>query len=262
VAQTCVTSPPYFGLRDYGHDGQIGLEQSLDEYVAALVSVFAEVRRVLADNGTLWVNLGDSYGKNKQLLGIPWRVAFALQSDGWYLRSEVIWNKPNPMPESVTDRLTKSHETIFLLAKNEQYFYDHEAIKEPATYTDNRHNTGRQTYNGKRAENDGLLQQSFVTVTDTRNKRSVWTVTVRGYKGAHFATYPPALIEPCVLAGSQEGDTVLDPFSGSGTTGEVALLHNRNYLGVELNPDYADISVERIGNAVGMLGQVTLERGN
>ena len=261
-AQTCVTSPPYFGLRDYGHDGQIGLEQSLDEYVAALVSVFAEVRRVLADNGTLWVNLGDSYGKNKQLLGIPWRVAFALQSDGWYLRSEVIWNKPNPMPESVTDRVTKSHETIFLLAKNEQYFYDHEAIKEPATYTDNRHNTGRQTYNGKRAENDGLLQQSFVTVTDTRNKRSVWTVTVRGYKGAHFATYPPALIEPCVLAGSQEGDTVLDPFSGSGTTGEVALLHNRNYLGVELNPDYADISVDRIGNAVGMLGQVTLERGN
>jgi DNA modification methylase len=260
VAQTCVTSPPYFGLRDYGHDGQIGLENSLEDYVTALVAVFAEVRRVLADDGTLWVNLGDSYGKNKQLLGIPWRVAFALQSDGWYLRSEVIWNKPNPMPESVTDRLTKSHETIFLLAKNEQYFYDHEAIKEPAVYTDSRHNTGRQTYNGKRAENDGLLQQSFVTITDTRNKRSVWTVTVKGYKGAHFATYPPALIEPCVLAGSREGDTVLDPFSGSGTTGEVALLHNRNYVGTELNPEYADISVNRITNAIGMLGQVTLER--
>ena len=261
VAQTCVTSPPYFGLRDYGHDGQIGLEGSIDDYVTALVAVFAEVRRVLADDGTLWVNLGDSYGKNKQLLGMPWRVAFALQSDGWYLRSEVIWNKPNPMPESVTDRLTKSHETIFLLAKNEQYFYDAEAIKEPAVSKDDKRNGGgRHTYSGKRSENDGLVQQSFVTVTDTRNKRSVWTVTTKGYKGAHFATYPPELIEPCVLAGSREGDTVLDPFSGSGTTGEVALLHNRNYVGTELNPEYADISVNRITNAIGMLGQVTLER--
>lgn len=297
VAQTCITSPPYFGLRDYGHDGQIGLESSIEDYVTALVGVFSEVRRVLADSGTLWLNLGDSYfphggsrgnktpagdtlrgcendyqsapkmssGDNKikakDLIGIPWRVAFALQADGWYLRSEVIWHKPNPMPESVTDRPTKSHETIFLLSKQERYFYDHEAIKEPAVSKDDKRNGGgRHTYSGKRSENDGLVQQSFVTVTDTRNKRSVWTVTTKGYKGAHFATYPPELIEPCVLAGSREGDTVLDPFSGSGTTGEVALLNNRNYVGTELNPDYADISVDRIGNAVGMLGQVTLER--
>ena len=297
MAQTCVTSPPYFGLRDYGHDGQIGLEGSVGDYVTALVAVFAEVRRVLADDGTLWLNLGDSYyphggsrgNKNpagdtlrgrknnyqpapkiqnadntikaKDLLGIPWRVAFALQADGWYLRSEVIWHKPNPMPESVTDRPTKSHETIFLLSKQERYFYDAEAIKEPAVSKDDKRNGGgRHTYSGKRSENDGLVQQSFVTVTDTRNKRSVWTVTTKGYKGAHFATYPPELIEPCVLAGSREGDTVLDPFSGSGTTGEVALLHNRNYVGTELNPEYADISVNRITNAIGMLGQVTLER--
>ena len=295
VAQTCVTSPPYFGLRDYGHDGQIGLEDSVGDYVTALVAVFAEVRRVLADDGTLWVNLGDSYAnggmsnpsakstlgggkdrgaadysiarkipvglKPKDLVGIPWRVAFALQADGWYLRSEVIWHKPNPMPESVTDRPTKSHETIFLLSKQERYFYDAEAIKEPAVSKDDKRNGGgRHTYSGKRSENDGLVQQSFVTVTDTRNKRSVWTVTTKGYKGAHFATYPPELIEPCVLAGSREGDTVLDPFSGSGTTGEVALLHNRNYVGTELNPEYADISVNRITNAIGMLGQVKLER--
>jgi len=262
AARTCVTSPPYFGLRDYGHDGQIGLESSIEDYVTSLVGVFSQVRRVLADDGTLWVNLGDSYGKNKQLLGIPWRVAFGLQRDGWYLRSEVIWHKPNPMPESVTDRPTKAHETIFLLAKNEKYFYDVDAIKEPAIWADDpRANKGRQTYNGKRAKNDGLIQQSFVTVSDTKNKRSVWTVPVKAYKGAHFATYPPALIEPCVLAGSQEGDTVLDPFSGSGTTGEVALTHNRNYVGTELNPDYAELSVQRINDAVGMLGQVTLERG-
>jgi len=262
VAQTCITSPPYFGLRDYGHDGQIGLEHSLEGYVSALVAVFAEVRRVLSDDGTLWVNLGDSYGKNKQLLGIPWRVAFALQSHGWYLRSEVIWHKPNPMPESVTDRPTKAHETIFLLAKNEQYFYDVDAIKEPAIWADDgRAGLGRLNYRGKRQGQEGTGQEAFVSIKEFRNKRSVWTVPVRAYKGAHFATYPPALIEPCVLAGSKEGDTVLDPFSGSGTTGEVALLNNRHYVGTELNPDYADMSVDRIGNAVGMLGQVTLERG-
>lgn len=262
VAQTCVTSPPYFGLRDYGHDGQIGLEASLDDYVGALVAVFAEVRKVLTADGTLWVNLGDSYGKNKQLLGIPWRVAFALQSAGWYLRSEVIWHKPNPMPESVTDRPTKSHETIFLLAKNEQYFYDADAIKEPAlSKNDRRNGAGRHTYNGKRADKDGKLQQSFVTVTDTRNKRSVWTVPTKAYKGAHFATYPAGLVEPCVLAGSQIGDTVLDPFSGSGTTGEVALLHNRDYVGIELNPEYAEISVKRIRDAVGMFGEVKIQGG-
>jgi DNA modification methylase len=262
-ARTCVTSPPYFGLRDYGHDGQIGLESSIEAYVTALVAVFSEVRRVLADDGTLWVNLGDSYGKNKQLLGIPWRVAFALQSDGWYLRSEVIWHKPNPMPESVIDRPTKAHETIFLLAKNEQYFYDVDAIKEPAIWaSDGRAGLGRLNYRGKRQGQEGTGQEAFVSIKEFRNKRSVWSVPVKAYKGAHFATYPPALIEPCVLAGSQEGDVVLDPFSGSGTTGEVALLHNRNYVGTELNPDYADISVDRITNAIGMLGQVILERGN
>lgn len=288
--QTCITSPPYFGLRDYGQESQIGLESSVDEYVDALVRVFDEVARVLTEDGTLWLNLGDSYAgnvsfpsdgragfgkerlgvrnrmpeglKSKDLIGIPWRVAFALQAQGWYLRSDIIWHKPNPMPESVKDRPTKSHEYIFLLTKSERYFYDSEAIKEPSIWAnDPRNGEGRKTYNGKRAENDGLVQQSFVTVNDKKNKRSVWSVPVKGYKGAHFATYPPALIEPCVLAGSKEGDTVLDPFSGSGTTGEVALLHNRNYLGTELNPEYADISVDRISNAIGMLGQVTLERG-
>lgn len=262
VAQTCVTSPPYFGLRDYGHSGQIGLERSLDDYVQALVTVFSEVRRVLTEDGTLWVNLGDSYGKNKQLLGIPWRVAFALQADGWCLRSEVIWQKPNPMPESVTDRPTKSHETIFLLAKNEQYFYDADAIKEPAIWADDkRAGLGRLEYSGKRQGKAGTGQEAFSVVKDFRNKRSVWTVTVKGYKGAHFATYPPSLIEPCVLAGSQDGDTVIDPFSGSGTTGEVALLNNRNYIGTELNPEYADMSFNRISDAVGMFGKVEIQGG-
>lgn len=288
VARTCVTSPPYFGLRDYGESGQIGLEDSVSDYVEALCLVFDEVFRVLSDDGTLWLNLGDSYAgnvsfpsdgragfgqdrrglrnrmpeglKSKDLIGVPWQVAFALQKRGWYLRSEIIWHKPNPMPESVKDRPTKSHETIFLLSKQERYFYDAEAIKEPAVSKDDRRNgSGRQTYNGKRAENDGKLQQSFVTVTDTRNKRSVWTVPTKGYKGAHFATYPPALIEPCVLAGSEIGDTVLDPFSGSGTTGEVALRFGRNYLGCELNPEYAEISRSRIESAIGLLGNVSIE---
>lgn len=297
AAQTCITSPPYYGLRNYGHDGQIGLEKSVDDYVNALVEVFAEVHRVLADNGTLWLNLGDSYfphggsrgnktpagdtlrgrqndyqpapkmssGDNKikakDLIGIPWRVAFALQSWGWYLRGDIIWHKPNPMPESVKDRPTKSHEYIFLLAKSERYFYDSDAIKEPSIWADDAGaGLGRLNYRGKRQGQEGTAQEAFVSIKEFRNKRSVWTVPVRSYKGAHFATYPPALIEPCVLAGSKEGDTVLDPFSGSGTTGEVALLNNRHYVGTELNPDYADMSVDRIGNAVGMLGQVTLER--
>lgn len=298
--QTCVTSPPYWGLRDYGEDNQIGLEPSPDDYVEQLCLVFDEVWRVLADDGTLWLNLGDSYagsgkGRNadgshldggkqgtnagtvigtlfkmatpdgikpKDLVGIPWRVAFALQARGWYLRSEIIWHKPNPMPESVTDRPTKSHEHIFLLSKSAKYFYDHEAIKEPAIWAnDSRNGQGRQTYDGKRAENDGLIQQSFVTVNDTRNKRDVWTVPVQPYAGAHFAVYPPALIEPCVLAGSREGDTIIDPFSGSGTTGIVALRNGRNYVGCELNPEYAALSKQRIGDDCGMFGDVEVIGG-
>ena len=297
--QTCITSPPYWGLRDYGQDDQIGLEQSPDAYVSELVDVFRGVWNVLADDGTLWLNLGDSYAssggisspdrshsggtrkergiqassmsrggvnkpnsingsiKAKDLIGIPWRVAFALQDYGWYLRSEIIWHKPNPMPESVTDRPTKSHEHIFLFSKQPKYFYDHEAIKEPALWADDKRNGGgRFTYGGKRAENDGFIQQSFVTVNDTRNKRDVWTVATKPFSGAHFAVYPPELIEPCVLAGSKEGDFVLDPFSGSGTTGEVALKHGRNYVGLELNPDYAALSEKRITEAIGMFGEV------
>jgi DNA modification methylase len=254
--RTCVTSPPYWGLRDYGNDGQLGLEPTPQEFVENLCKVFDEVWRLLADDGTLWVNLGDSYA-NKSLAGVPWRFAFAMQDRGWYLRQDIIWAKPNPMPESVTDRCTKSHEYVFLLTKNSTYYFDHEAIKEPAIHANDRRNgKGRHTYTGKRAENDGLVQQSFVTVNDTRNKRSVWTVNTKGYKEAHFAVYPPNLITPCVLAGSAEGDTVLDPFSGSGTTGEVALTHGRNYVGVELNPEYAALSEKRISNAIGMLGEV------
>jgi DNA modification methylase len=294
--RTCVTSPPYWGLRDYGNDGQLGLESTPQEFVENLCQVFDEVRRVLADDGTLWVNLGDSYAggaaasggkqrlgpnkdldnqrndvklkkigeglKPKDLVGIPWRFAFAMQDRGWYLRQDIIWAKPNPMPESVTDRCTKSHEYVFLLTKNPTYYFDHEAIKEPAIHANDRRNgKGRHTYTGKRAENDGLVQQSFVTVNDTRNKRSVWTVTTKGYKEAHFAVYPTELIEPCVKAGSAVGDTVLDPFSGSGTTGEVALKLGRNYVGCELNPDYAKLSEKRITEALGMFAEVTINEG-
>jgi DNA modification methylase len=254
--QTCVTSPPYWGLRDYGRNEQLGVEKTPEKFVENLCKVFDEVYRVLANDGTLWVNLGDSYN-NKSLAGIPWRFAFALQERGWYLRQDIIWSKPNPMPESVTDRCTKSHEYIFLLTKNAKYYFDNEAIKEPSvTVDDKRNGNGRHTYEGKRAENDGLVQQSFVTINETKNKRSVWTVTTRAYKGAHFAVYPTELITPCVLAGSRVGDTVLDPFSGSGTTGEVALLNGRNYIGVELNLEYARLSEQRITQAIGMLGTV------
>lgn len=248
----CVTSPPYFGLRDYGCAGQIGLEQSPDEYVMRLVEVFRSVRRILRDDGTLWLNLGDSWastaqgtfnapqkmaGKNasvygnfrpkvglppKNLIGIPWRVAFALQADGWFLRQDIIWHKPNPMPESVRDRCTDSHEYIFLLSKKQNYFYDCEAIKEPVVA----------------AKSEGK--------TETRNRRSVWTVQARGFKGAHFAVYPEQLIEPCVLAGCPRDGTVFDPFTGSGTTAVVALRNNRNFIGTELNPQYCEIARNRI----------------
>lgn len=327
--QTCVTSPPYFGLRDYGTasweggdpecdhrkvsdtagavatstlgggkkttghqqegyreycgrcgakrvDNQIGLESSLDAYVAELVGVFREVKRVLRDDGTLWLNLGDSYAsawpcnrrnvvgagslengkrenrpprlpdglKEKDLLGVPWRVAFALQADGWYLRSDIIWHKPNPMPESVRDRPTKAHEYVFLLTKSPRYFYDADAIREPMV----KGAAGSSFTEGKTGVN-GFGRVSHAERHDNpagRNKRTVWTITPKPFKGAHFAVMPPALVEPCILAGSRPGDLVLDPFNGSGTVGVVALTHGRRYVGVELNPEYAAMARGRI----------------
>jgi len=272
---TCVTSPPYYGLRDYGVDGQIGLESTPAEYVTKMVNVFREVRRVLRDDGTCWVNLGDSYNtgttaqskpapktnvgywqkadaigrprlnwlglKTKDLCGIPWRIAFALQADGWYLRQDIIWHKPNPMPESVRDRCTKAHEYIFLLAKSERYYFDSEAMKEPlATKA---HAPGNKKLDDSRNDHD---QMAKVWGADgKRNKRSVWTVNPRPYKGAHFATFPPDLIRPCVLAGCPNGGTVLDPFNGSGTTGIVARDAGRNYIGIELNPAYIELTHQR-----------------
>lgn len=280
--QTCVTSPPYFGLRDYGVEGQIGLEETPEAYVQRLVEVFRSVKRVLRDDGTLWLNLGDSYAGNmsrvssgragygaeregifsrggeclkpKDLIGIPWRVAFALQADGWYLRQDIIWHKPNPMPESVTDRCTKAHEYIFLLSKSPRYYFDHEAIKEPSIYfgKDERSGKGNIRYEGKRTEDTTGKngQDSFVTINSTRNKRSVWTVTTKPYKGAHFATFPADLIEPCILAGSKVGDLVLDPFMGSGTTAAVAKKNGRHYLGTELNPDYIKLAENRLNDTL------------
>lgn len=357
--QCCVTSPPYWGLRDYGTatwkggntdcdhlapkaggtgaasaiqvkvkridfesggqfrnvckkcgalriDSQLGREATPEAYVAKLVAVFREVKRVLRDDGTLWLNLGDSYAANrsyqvpdskwtdvgnskpstvplglkpKDLVGIPWRVAFALQADGWYLRQDIIWSKPNPMPESVRDRCTKSHEYIFMLTKNERYYYDADAIAEPladSTLNDARmtlegYETGRPergypggashgsgmlmprrkaisgTYSEDAGRNDGNRHPSggYITGTEKRNKRSVWTVTTKPFNGAHFATFPPGLIEPCILAGSKPGDLVLDPFGGSGTTGEVAEKLGRRWLLIELNPEYEKLSRER-----------------
>lgn len=251
-AQMCVTSPPYFGLRDYGHKGQIGMEQTPEQYIAAMVEVFRCVRDVLADDGTLWVNIGDSYGKGKQLLGVPWRLAFALQADGWVLRQDIIWHKPNPMPESVRDRCTKAHEYVFLLSKSERYYYDAEAVMEPvAASTIERLSqpTLHQQEGSDRVPGKTNGNMKAVGRTDKRNRRSVWTVATRPYKGAHFATFPPALIEPCILAGSRPGDIVLDPFMGSGTTAAVALQQGRQYLGCELNPQYGPLQAERIDAA-------------
>lgn len=279
----CVTSPPYFGLRDYGVEGQLGLEPTPDEFVSAMVEVFREVRRVLRDDGTLWLNLGDSYAndgkwggstggkhasalhgnsgigrrllttglKPKDLIGIPWRVAFALQADGWYLRQDIIWHKPNPMPESVTDRCTKAHEYIFLFAKSERYYFDADAIKEQAV---SNHASG----NGFKGRQGGAIHMPMSGGAGTadqwlpggmRNRRSVWTVSTKPFKGAHFATFPPDLIDPCVLAGCPVDGTVLDPFFGAGTTGLVAQKHGRNCVGIELNPDYIAIANERLGLA-------------
>ena len=331
-ARTCVTSPPYYGLRDYGtatwvggdpncnhrrdskvkpencntghknhddmagvgdaiyktvcpkcgairQDSQIGLEETPEEFIEQLVSVFREVRNVLTDDGTLWVNLGDSYYnyrpgkgqsypkqsvsktkqdlpdncnkrgnkldglKEKDLIGIPWMFAFAMRKDGWYLRQDIIWHKPNPMPESVKDRCTKSHEYIFLFSKNRKYYYNNEAIKEPAKDWGTRDRTNGKYHN----EGTGLQPHSGLTKSyPTKNKRSVWSVTVKPYKEAHFATYPPDLIEPCILAGSEEGDTVLDPFMGAGTTAAVAKSLNRYYIGCELNENYGNLIQKRI----------------
>jgi site-specific DNA-methyltransferase (adenine-specific) len=279
--QCCVTSPPYFGLRDYGHEDQIGLEPTPDEYVTKMVSVFREVRRVLRDDGTLWLNIGDSYNaagrtsqgtrigykqgtnrasaegvdncrpsvdwlKPKDLIGIPWMLSFALRADGWYLRQDIIWHKPNPMPESVRDRCTKAHEYLFLLSKAERYFYDSEAIKEDALK-----GAARSSFNtGKTATHQMGRSSDVERVEDgKRNRRSVWTVATQPYSGAHFATFPPALIEPCILAGSAPGDTILDPFSGSGTTAAVATRLGRKAIGIELNADYQALAVDRISQA-------------
>lgn len=247
-AQMCVTSPPYFGLRNYMVDGQIGLEQTPEEYVAKMVEVFRAVRDVLADDGTLWLNLGDSYGKGKQLLGMPWRVALALQSDGWILRRDIVWEKPNALPDAAKDRPTVAHEYIFLFAKQERYFYDRDAAREPAKAPPKK--CGSKT---DASRNDGARVGIVRGDGKTRNLRTVWSIATRPYKGTHFATFPPALIEPCILAGSSPGDVVLDPFMGSGTTAQVALRHGRQYLGCELNTEYKKLQDERINLASRLL---------
>lgn len=319
--QCCVTSPPYWGLRDYGVPGQLGLESTVEEHISALTKVFREARRVLRDDGTLWVNYGDTYlcnqgagfngnkrlpeqdrrvnvrrpawAKPKDLLGLPWRLAIALQADGWYLRSDIIWHKPNCMPESVKDRPTRAHEYLFLLSKSERYYYDHEAVREPAApslkgnaktfrgggaYTcdgsfsnsigkerDSHGNTpqagSRYSFrraNSKRAQGSATHPQGTHRPDrddtryfgPTRARRDVWTVPTRGFPDAHFATFPPDLIRPCILAGCPAGGVVLDPFLGAGTVGVVCVEEGRHYLGVELNPDYAEMAERRVAEAV------------
>lgn len=318
-----VTSPPYYGLRDYGTgkwiggdpncphygtskvsdntatghkammktgnavgdaiyktvcplcgavriDKQIGLEETPQEYIDRLVQVFRECKRVLSYDGTLWVNIGDSYWgsgignkdgiKNKDMIGIPWMLAFALRDDGWYLRQDIIWHKPNPMPESVKDRCVKSHEYIFLLSKDAKYFFDYKAIQEDAKWkNDPRGGKGRISYNGKRSAGGEKqkAQKSFVKISDKRNKRDVWSVATKAVKEAHFATFPEKLIEPCILAGCPVGGVVLDPFCGSGTTGIVSVRNERNFIGLELNPEYAEMSIRRISKEEQQGVQVT-----
>lgn len=283
----CVTSPPYFGLRDYGVDGQIGLEQTPEEFIHKLVEVFREVRRVLRDDGTLWLNIGDSYAgsgkgcmgdgtpadkrgakqgtnrgttegtftktitkgcKPKDLIGIPWMLAFALRADGWYLRQEIIWHKPNPMPESVKDRCTKAHEQIFLLTKSPRYYFDSEKMREPVQSdraASRKAKTSVAGRNGVRTSG-----KPYDGSEETRNRRSVWNVSTRPYKGAHFATFPPSLIEPCILAGCPSGGVVLDPFGGSGTTAGVAVAHGRDAIICELNPEYGQLVDGRVSSIV------------
>lgn len=292
VVDCCVTSPPYFNLRDYGVDGQIGIEDTPEAYVSNLVSVFRDVKRTLKDDGTLWVNIGDSYNgsgkagkrpeyqsrhtefgkpsahkerfglptnikglKPKDLIGIPWMLAFALREDGWFLRSDIVWQKPNPMPSSVSDRCTSSHEYIFMLSKCQKYYFDADAIKEPCVtqtkntskksndnkgHTDKQGELGKQTYTGFNSRYFSKTPPKY------RNKRDVWTVSTKPYSGAHFATFPPDLILPCILAGCKAGGVVLDPFMGSGTTCMVAKKHGRGYIGIELNPAYVELAEKRI----------------
>jgi len=296
-AQTCVTSPPYYGLRDYGHDGQIGLEETPDEYITAMVEVFRCVWDVLEDDGTLWLNIGDSYagsgkGRNadglhqeggkqgtnkgtivgnlvatdapnckpKDLIGIPWMLAFALRADGWYLRQDIIWHKPNPMPESVQDRCTKAHEYIFLMSKSQKYYYDADAISEKSIHagvTVKSHGK-YEDENGKNIKGHETHVVGERLVKETRNKRSVWTVTTKPYSGAHFATFPPDLITPCILAGAPAGGVVLDPFMGSGTTAAVAVINKRKYMGCELNPAYKELQDARIKDAYDSIAQMDL----
>lgn len=289
--QCCVTSPPYFGLRDYNCAGQIGLEPTPDEYVTEMVAVFREVRRVLRDDGTLWLNIGESYAsgggsgnqgsrgerfdrrhtqerlgerrywkqsaiKPKDLIGIPWMLAFALRADGWYLRQEIIWHKPNPMPESVRDRCTKAHENVFLLTKSERYFWDAEAIKEGAT--------GRSPGNARptKAARTGdekhrtAANLNAIKAAENRNARSVWTIATQPFGDAHFATMPPNLAERCILAGSRPGDAVLDPFAGAGTTGLVADRLQRDATLIELNPEYAAMARRRVASDAGIFASV------
>jgi DNA modification methylase len=255
--QCCVTSPPYYGLRDYGVVGQIGMEKTSQDYIDRLVIVFREVGRVLRNDGVLWLNLGDFYSGG-EMMGIPWRVAFALQSDGWWLRSEIIWNKPNQMPESVKTRPTKSHEHIFLLAKSVEYFYDCDAIREPHSDDYLTNKRGRQwgdkvrnkAGNGKSAQGDDFESHYH---PNGRNRRSVWTITTKPFKEAHFAVFPPEIPEICIKAGSKSGDTILDPFSGAGTTGLVAEKLGRKFIGIELNPSYVEMSKKRIEDDCGGL---------
>lgn len=258
--QCVVTSPPYYGLRDYGCDGQIGLEDSPELYVDKLVTVFREVKRVLRDDGVVWLNLGDSYGKTKQLYGIPWRVAFALQSDGWYLRQDIIWSKPNPMPENVTDRFTKSHEYIFLLTKTAKYFMNMDAVREPHETMlkypnwnlgkgDDREPCGKRMEDGfqggmaaKAKNNNAIASWNPLG----RNRHSVWTIATKPFKEAHFATFSPELPTICIKAGTKIGDTILDPFSGAGTVGMVCEKLDRNFIGIELNPSYVKMAEKRV----------------
>jgi len=285
--QCCVTSPPYWGLRDYGHDGQIGLESTPEAYVGRMVEVFREVRRVLREDGTLWLNLGDSYFastksdrnglssksnftctatkdgyerpvvhlspgslpiKPKDLVGIPWRVAFALQADGWYLRQDIIWHKPNPMPESVTDRCTKAHEYVFLMAKSQRYFWDADAVREPHARLWDESNGGNLSSSGNHKANGSIRERHGKYPIPNplgRNRRSVWTVCTKPYSGAHFAVMPPDLVKPCILAGCPEGGVVLDPFVGSGTVAAVAQDAGRRAIGSELNPEYCKLIAKR-----------------
>lgn len=263
-ARMCVTSPPYYGLRDYGADGQIGIEQTPQEYIARLVEVFAEVYRVLKPDGTLWLNIGDMYSnrtrgtiKQKDLIGIPWTLAFALRENGWYLRSDIIWHKTNALPESVKDRPTRCYEHVFLLSKSPKYYYDYKAIQEPVkTVTAARYTRGRS---GKAKYSDTKMSQGIDRKTDAvteetrkhKRKRDVWEVSTNTFRmNEHFAMYPEKLIEPCILAGSTKGDTVLDPFFGSGTTGAAAKRLGREYIGIELNPKFCEKAYARIENAV------------